>query len=130
MPAGPCPAKVCDGRRDRSRGSCQRPGEAVKSGLLSRLARLEVRTSSAECRVTVRFGHSKRLPPEYTGERHVVVTRQLQKRGDQEWVDFEEVPGLDPEPLQIAGRRERPISRRLDVMFVSGNHKTESGTVL
>jgi hypothetical protein len=102
----------------------------VKSGLLSRLARLEVRSSSAECRVTVRFGHLKRLPRKYTGDRHVIVARELPKQGDQEWVEFQEVPGPESEPPQIAGRRGQLISRRLDVMFVSANSKTESGTVL
>jgi hypothetical protein len=45
--------------------------------LLARLVRLESRTLTAECRVTIRFGHLKRLPPRYTGERHVIVARQL-----------------------------------------------------
>jgi hypothetical protein len=95
----------------------------MKRGLLTRLARLEVRTSSAECRVTVRFGHLKRLPPEYTGERHVIVTRELPNQGEQEWVEFQEVPGPEPEAPQIAGRRGQPISRRLDVVFVSADPK-------
>jgi hypothetical protein len=61
----------------------------------------------------------KRLPLEYTGERHVIVARELPKQGDQEWVEFEEVPGPDPEAPQIIGLGARhPMATRLDVMFV------------
>jgi hypothetical protein len=91
----------------------------MKRGLLTRLAPLESMTTAEECCVTVRFGHLKRLPTEYTGERHVIVVRELPKQGDQEWVEFEEVPGAEPEPLQISSRGEHPIATRLDVMFVS-----------
>jgi hypothetical protein len=102
----------------------------MKRGLLTRLARLEVRTSSAECRVTVRFGHLKRLPPEYVGERHVVA-RELPSQGDQEWVAFEEVPGPEPESLQPPTRRgDYPIETRLDVMFVNaGPYPEQVGAV-
>jgi hypothetical protein len=88
--------------------------------LIARLARLESRVTSAECGVTVRFGHLKRLPPQYTGERHVIVARELPKQSDQDWGEFEEVPGPEPEAPQIIGRGARhPIAIRLDVMFVN-----------
>ena len=44
------------------------------------------------------FRDLKRLTREYQGERHVIVSRELPKRGDQEWVEFEEVPRPDPNP--------------------------------
>jgi hypothetical protein len=89
-------------------------------GLVAGLARLESRTTTAECRVTIRFGHLKRLPPDYTGERHVVVARELPAQDGQEWVEFEEVPGPDPNPLEPSRYHGgRPISLRLDVAFVA-----------
>ena len=36
--------------------------------LLGRVGRLESRATSEDRRVTIRFGHVKRLPPDYTGE--------------------------------------------------------------
>jgi hypothetical protein len=62
----------------------------------------------------------KRLPEKYVGERHIVVGCQLPSQGDQEWVEFEEVRGPDPNPAEPAGwRKEHPIANRLDVMFVT-----------
>src|SRR5436309_839299 len=49
-----------------------------------------------------RFGNLKRLPPEYTGERHVVISKHLPNEGDRERVEFEEVRGPDPNPRQRA----------------------------
>ena len=65
--------------------------------------------------IRLRFGHLKQLPREYQGERHVIVARELPNRGDQEWVEFEEVPGPDPEPPKHPARG---IPDRIDVMFV------------
>jgi hypothetical protein len=90
--------------------------------LVTRLARRESRTVSIEHRVTIRFGHLKRLPPEYQGDRHVIFARQLPNQGDQEWVEFEEVPGPDPKPPVTTGcRGGHRIASRLDVMFVKVN---------
>jgi hypothetical protein len=89
-------------------------------GLVARLAGLESRRSTSECRTTIRFGHLKRLPRSYTGERHVVVARELPSQNGQEWVEFEEVPGPGPKPPEVSlPRGGRPIAARLDVMFVS-----------
>jgi hypothetical protein len=87
----------------------------TRAGLLSRLERLESRSACVESRLKIRFGHLRRLSQKYKGERHVIVTRQLPNRGDQEWVEFEEVPGPDPSPPQCPARG-LPI--HLDVMLV------------
>jgi hypothetical protein len=96
--------------------------------LLTRLARLESRRVFVEHRDTVRFGHLKRLPPEYQGERHVIVARQLPNVGNQEWVEFEEVPGPDPNPPQRAARAGQAIARCFDVMFVQAYPRPEGAT--
>jgi hypothetical protein len=86
----------------------------TRAGLLARLERLEVRTAP-EHRIKLRFGNLKRLPQDYQGERHVVISKHLPNRGDQEWVEFEEVPGPDPNPPQ---RPARGLPIHLDVMLV------------
>jgi hypothetical protein len=94
----------------------------MRRALVARLVRLEYRTVSVEHRVTIRFGHLKRLPPEYVGDRHVIVARQLPSQGGQAWVEFEEVPGPDPNPPVTTGcRGGHPIASGLDVMFVKVN---------
>src|SRR5690242_6504165 len=93
--------------------------------LVTRLARLESRAISEDCHVTVRFERLKRLPPEYTGQRHVIAARELPKQGDQEWVEFEEVPGPEPAPVQIPSRGGHPIAMALDVMFVEPYPRAE-----
>jgi hypothetical protein len=60
----------------------------------------------------LRFGNLKRLPPEYTGERHVVISKHLPNQGDQEWVEFEEVPGSEPSTPQKS-------DGYMDIVFVS-----------
>jgi hypothetical protein len=97
--------------------------------LVARLARLESRSVSVEQRTPVRFGHLKRLPPEYKGERHVVVARQLPSVGNQEWVEFEEVPGPDPDASQRAVRAGQAIARRFDVMFVAPYPRAEEAAL-
>jgi hypothetical protein len=88
---------------------------ATRVSLLTRLERLESNAAATQHPLKVRFGHLKRLPPEYKGERHVIVARELPKQGDQEWVEFEEVPGPNPNPPQC---RTRGTPDRLDVMLV------------
>ena len=68
----------------------------TKGTLLTRLERLESRTYAAQHRVKSRMGHLKRLPPEYKGERHIVIAKQLPNIGGQEWVEYEERPGREP----------------------------------
>jgi hypothetical protein len=70
--------------------------------LKSRLVRLE----RAEVKVAalkpfkLRLGDLKRLPRDYTGERHVEIVKQLPPRSPiGEWFEFEERPGpAPPEP--------------------------------
>ena len=109
------------------RSTCSRAGagsgdvarEPVKTrnrgGLLTRLERLECRAIAVHERFKFRYGHLKRLPREYQGERHVVVARHLPSQGDQEWVDFEERPGTDPNPTE---RSEPGTPTCINVVFV------------
>jgi hypothetical protein len=78
-----------------------------------------------ERRVPLRFGRLKRRTPEYTGERHMIVTREVPKQGDQQWVEFEEVPGPEPEPLQILTCGGHQITSRLDIILVSARLQPE-----
>jgi hypothetical protein len=87
----------------------------TRGTLLSRLERLEVRTVSSH-RVKVRFGKLRQLPEDYKGERHVIVAKQLPSRNGQEWVEFEEVPGPDPNPPQ---KPQRGVPTRIDVLLVA-----------
>jgi len=87
----------------------------TRGGLLTRLERLECRVIAAHQRFRILYGHLKRLPREYQGERHVVVARQLPSQGDQEWVEFEELPGPDPNPPE---RPEPGTPTSFNVVFV------------
>ncbi len=54
----------------------------------------------------VRIGELRRLPPDYQGERHVVVAKRLPDQNGHKWVEFEELPGPAPSgPLQDDPRR-------------------------
>jgi hypothetical protein len=88
--------------------------------LLTRLERLESRVA-AQPPLKSRMGHLKRLPAEYVGERHTVVARQLPNRGGQEWVEFEERPGPDPNP--VVRNPGEPMG--LDIIFVSPYPRVE-----
>jgi hypothetical protein len=85
-----------------------------RGGLLTRLERLESRVVREEHRLKLRFGRLKRLPQDYKGEKHVVIAKQLPNRNGQEWVEFEEVPGPDPNPPQ----RLNGSPRHLTIMLV------------
>jgi hypothetical protein len=82
---------------------------------LTRLARLESRAAVDTHPVKLRFGNLRRLTRDYEGEKHVVVAKQLPKRGDHEWVEFQELPGPDPNPQE----RGRGVPEYLDVVFVA-----------
>ena len=86
----------------------------MRTALVSRLERLESRVAVAAHHTTLRFGNLRRLLPDYKGEKHVVVTRQLPYRDAEEWVEFEEVPGPDPNPQKRKAGRLHVI----EVMFV------------
>jgi hypothetical protein len=79
---------------------------------------LEVRTADASRKIQIRFGYLRRLPAEYVGERHTVVAKELPSQNGQEWVEFEEVPGPDPNPPQQPARRSS-VPTHFDVMFVA-----------
>ena len=89
----------------------------TRGTLLSRLKRLEVRTVGLRA-VKVRMGNLRRLPEDYKGERHVVVAKQLPSQNGREWVEFEEVPGPDPNPPQQPARRGS-VPTHFDVHFVA-----------
>jgi hypothetical protein len=95
----------------------------TRAGLLTRLERLECRAAAHDHRVTLRFGHLKRLPRDYQGERHVIITRELPKQGDQDWVEFEGAPGPDPDPPRDPTRGS---PHRIDIMFVEAYPYTET----
>ena len=86
----------------------------TKAGLLTRLERLESRVAVVgQHRFRVRFGKLKRLPQDYQGERHVVISKHLASKGDQEWVEFDELPGPDPSrTLELIG------PQYMDIVFV------------
>jgi hypothetical protein len=70
----------------------------TRAGLLTRLERLECRMALRKQPILVGFGYIKRLPPEYQGEPHIAVARQLPNQGAQQWVEDQERPGPDPPP--------------------------------
>jgi hypothetical protein len=87
--------------------------------LLTRVNRLETRITVGQQSFKIRFGDLKRLPPDYKGERHVIITRQLPDRGGNEWVEFQEVPGPEPNaPQPTPLGSARALERRLDIRFV------------
>ena len=74
----------------------------TRAGLNSRLDRLErVQAQASSFRsFQIRLGHVKRLPRDYTGERHIEIVKRLPPMSPiGEWVEFEERPGpAQPEP--------------------------------
>ena len=93
----------------------------AKGTLFTRLERLESRASAVQHRVRSRMGYLKRLPPEYKGERHIVIAKQLASIGGQEWVEYEERPG--PEPPQNRNASPEDI---LDIVFVAPYPRAEA----
>ena len=64
----------------------------MKAALLKRLQRLEEVRAAEPRPLELQFGYLKKLPPDYTGERHVVTLGRLPD-GNYQW---EERPGLAP----------------------------------
>ena len=87
----------------------------TRGTLLSRLERLETRTAEVSRKITIRFGDLRQLPADYKGERHIVVAKELPSQNGQEWVEFEEVAGPDPNP-----QKPQPggMPTQISVMFV------------
>ena len=61
----------------------------MKAALLKRLQRLEEVRAAQPRPLELQFGYLKKLPPDYTGERHVVTLGRLPD-GNYQW---EERPG-------------------------------------
>jgi len=75
----------------------------TRETLLARLERLELLAVGVP-ESKLRFGHLRPLPKDYQGERHTVIAKHLPNQGDQEWVEFEEVPGPAPSPKEEHGQ--------------------------
>ena len=65
--------------------------------------------------IYLRFGNLCRLPADYQGERHTVMTTCLPDRDGQKWAEFTEVPG--PAPSQPP--QDPRLPRWINVVFVS-----------
>ena len=86
----------------------------MRTALVSRLERLESRLAAAAHHTKLRFGSLRRLPPDYKGEKHVVIAKRLPSQNGEEWVEFEEVPGPESNPAERKAGRPDLIG----VMFV------------
>jgi hypothetical protein len=72
----------------------------MKTKLLSRLGRLEIRNQEARQSV-MQVGSLKKLPDDFVGERHVVVVKRRQtSTPNYESCEFEERPGPEPPGLR------------------------------
>jgi hypothetical protein len=68
----------------------------MRPTLLSRLQRLEAK-AEANTSVMFRYGWLRRLPRDFTGEKHtVIVKREPSTKSNVEWCEFEERPGPAP----------------------------------
>jgi hypothetical protein len=68
--------------------------------LSARLKRLESRFAVSRRKVVFRFGELERLPPDYKGEKHFEIGKRLPDQHGQQWYEFREVPGPEPNPPQ------------------------------
>jgi hypothetical protein len=73
----------------------------MRRTLLSRLARLETRTTAVE-RDRFRIGHLTTLPEDFAGERHIVVLSRLLTEEGMEICACEERSGPAPAGTEIA----------------------------
>jgi hypothetical protein len=94
----------------------------MRAGLNSRLDRLErVEAQAAAIRsLQIRLGPIKKLPCDYTGERHIAIVKRLPPTSSiGEQVEFEERPGPAP---------EQPEGHIINVCFVGtgGNDASDS----
>ena len=81
---------------------------------MTRLERLESRAALRRS-VKLRFGNLRRLSQQYKGERHVVIAKQLPSRAGQEWVEFQEVPGPNPNRHEL----KLGVREYINVVFVA-----------
>lgn len=65
----------------------------TRAGLLARLERLEFEAAPIP-KVCLQYGWLQRLPLGYQGERHIAIVERRAIREDLEWIEAEEVPGL------------------------------------
>ena len=96
----------------------------TRARLLTRLERLECRVAVEPQGAKIRMGHLKRLPRHYFGERHIVIAKLLPDQDGQEWVEYEERPGPDPNPPQNV----RGVPQYLDIMLVEAYPPAEDAT--
>jgi len=85
---------------------------------MRRLERLEFHTAVASHPIRMRLGDLRQLPEDYQDERHVIVTKQLLSQNGQEWVEFEEVPGPDPNPPPARYQHQGSVPTLVSIMFV------------
>ena len=73
----------------------------MRAALRSRLERLEVKVEPKKPHF-FRSGYLETLPPDYVGERHVVIVKREPRgaSGNFEWCEFEERPGPAPVDAQ------------------------------
>ena len=73
----------------------------MRRTLLSRLARLETRTTAVE-RGRFRIGYVTTLPVDFAGERHIVILHRLRTDEGMEICACEERPGSAPAGTEIS----------------------------
>ena len=77
----------------------------MRSKLLSRLGRLEAQAQDAREEM-IQIGALKRLPADFLGDRHVVVTKRYpSSTPNWETCEFEERPGPAPSGVQNGASR-------------------------
>ena len=67
----------------------------INRSLLWRLQRLEAKLRLDEG-AHLRVGRLRKLPADYTGERHVAIVWEREAEGGRHWCSFEERPGPAP----------------------------------
>ena len=90
------------------------------NGCVTAFGELEVAEAGSIILKTV-YGHVKRLPQDYVGERHTVITKHLGMQDGKEWVEYEEVPGPDLEsdvPIERDYDPERPPRQRKRMFWI------------
>ena len=92
--------------------------------LVSRLKRLErVERKLIRPRVVVQQGRIKQLPPDYKGERHVVVVSCAADENGRDFYEWEECPG--PGPPTADNKRDDELVIRV-VSVPCANNKLDS----
>ena len=99
----------------------------MRHSVIRRIAQLEVRTAARQWRVVFRMGPLNQLPPEYTGERHVVAERcPCPEPKDHEYCRFEERPGPAPAGAVDSAFDAKSGTQRIDIHVVRSPSDSES----